>query len=324
MARASKAAVEVQVAVVPVSVRQDGVNGHPTLMGWPEEDGSWTTGALTGTAADTAQRLLTGCLPPGAQLLQPEPRPVSFVEERRRDGTQLTLVYTAALPMALCDPEAPDSDRWVALLHPEEQKSAARRAGDKMITEVPFAVDILTHWRRALEETGAALRFLARHWIVPQLRDVYSAVWGYKQDTASFTKWALKNPGALSPLVDGMKNDDLTQELAETLALASELTHHPHPQASQDTRRPANTSAADMAAWTALSKTLRPSGVGLMVAAGAVPAVVLAGAAAVVAYRSSRRGAPAKTWYTTREPEPERTKLAHSYPPRPAWLGTGF
>ena len=322
MARARSAAVEVQVAVVPVSVRQDGVNGHPTLMGWPEEDGSWTTGALTGTAADTAQRLLTGCLPPGAQLLKPETRPVSFVEDRRRDGTQLTLVYTAALPMALCDPEAPDSDRWVALLHPEEQKSAARKAGDKMITDVPFAVDILTHWRRALEETGAALRFLARHWIVPQLRDVHSAVWGYKQDTASFTKWALKSPGALSPLVDEMKNSDLTEELAETLALASEAVHNP--EASQGARRLADTSAADMAAWTALSKTLRPSGIGLIVAAGAVPAVVLAGAAAVVAYRSSRRGAPAKTWYTTCVPEPERIKLAHSYPPRPAWLGAGF
>jgi hypothetical protein len=320
--RASRAAVQVQIAVVPVSVRQDGVNGNPTLMGWPEEGGSWATGALAGTAADTAHRLMTGCLPPGAQLVRPEPAPIGFLEESRRDGTRLTLVYTAALPMALCDPEAPDSDRWVALLHPEEQKSAARRAGDKMITDVPFAIDVLSHWRRTLEETGAALRFLARHWIAPQLRDVYSAVWGYKQDTASFTKWALRTPGALSPLIERMTGD-LTTDVAETLARASELTQHPEPRPSQDMPAPAATSAADMAAWTALSKTLRPSGVGLMVTSGAVPTVVLAGAAAVVAYRSSSRGAPAKTWYTTRVPEPEKTKLTHSYPPRPGWLGTG-
>jgi hypothetical protein len=323
MPRASRA--QVQVAVAPVSVRQDGVNGNPTLMGWPGKDGSWATGALSGTADGTAQRLLADCLPPGAQLLRLTAVPVGFVEEPQRDGTRLTIVYTAALPMAFCDPEAPDSDRWVALLHPEEQKSAARRAGDKMVTDVPFAIEILHHWRRALEETGAALRFLSRHWIAPQLRDVYSAVWGYKQDTASFTKWALRNPAALSPLADKIKMTDaaLTAELAHTLARASQLTDGSTPPASHDAPAPATTPAVDMAAWTALSKTLKPTGVGLMVTAGGVPTVVLAAAAAVVAYRSSSRGAPAKTWYTTGKPEPEKTKLAHSYPTRPAWLGTG-
>ena len=312
----------VDVTLVPVSVRQDGVDGHPTLMGWPDADGRWATEPVADTPSGTAQRLLARNLPPGAQLLTVNPRPVGFVEQADGSDRRLTLIYTSALPMALCDPEAPDAERWIALLHPEERKSTARQAGSSMVSDAPFARAVLVHWREALEATGAALRFLAGHWTAPQLRDVYSAVWGYKQDTASFTKWAFRSPGAFKPFVQKEESPDLTDAVAEGLYLASELASQGDTdEASQ--KPPSDPSATDRAAWTALSKTLTPGKTGLIVAAGVVPGVVLASAAARVAYRSSSRGAPPKTWYETRESDPEGAMLAHTYPSRPAWLGRG-
>ena len=190
-----------------------------------------------------------------------------------------------------------------------------------MVADAPFASEVLVHWREALEATGAALRFLAGHWTAPQLRDVYSAIWGYKQDTASFTKWALRSPGAFNPFVQKEESPDLTDEVAEGLYLASMASYGDADATSQ--RRQSDPSATDRAAWTALSKTLTPGKTGLIVAAGVVPGVVLASAAARVAYRSSSRGAPPKTWYETRESDPESAMLAHTYPSRPAWLGRG-
>lgn len=325
MAGSSEDRLDVDVAVIPVSVRQHGVSDRPTLMALPGGDGAWASEALVVTAAGTAQRVLAGCLPPGAEILQPErqPSPMTFVEERSRGRARLVLLYTVALPMALCDPQAPDSGRWVPLLRPEAKASEARHVGDAMLAHVPFAIDIVDHWRQALEETGAGLRFLARHWTMPQLRDVYSAVWGYEQDTASFSKWALKRPGALTSLVEELQNRDLTDELAETLAGASELADQAQGSGGRRAQRAAGRSATNMAAWTAVSRSLRPStAVGFSVGGVILPAAVLAATAGLVAYQASTRGPPA-TWYTTLTSQPEQHKLEHIYLPRPAWLGKG-
>jgi hypothetical protein len=324
MSATSQSRVDVDVTVVPVSVRQHGVNDLPTLMAWPNEDGHWISERLTRNATDSASRMLAEALPPGAEILQPmlRPEPVTFLEQEDGESTRLVLLYTVALPMALCDPQAPDSSRWVPLVHPRAKASEAREAGSTMLAKVPYVVDVVDHWRQALEETGAGLCFLARHWTAPQLRDAYSAVWGYEQDTASFSRWALKRPGALMPLVEELQDRDITEELAETLADASELSEQPDEGGLQRVRRAAERSATNMTAWTALSRSLRPStAVGLGVVAGAaLPAAALVGAAALVAYQASTKGPPA-TWYTTVAPEPQNQKLEHLYMPRPAWLG---
>ena len=327
MPQARPTAPSVEVVVIPVSVRQDGPDGRPTLMGWPGLDG-WARKALGRTAAGTAGYVLKKCLPPGAEMLLPQrqPQPVTFAESRGRSGTRLTLLYTVALPMALCDPAVTGSERWLPLLRPEERATDARRVGAAMLVERPFAFEIIDHWRQALEQTGAGLQFLSRHWTLSQLRDVYSGVWGYEQDTASFTKWALKRPGAFSELVQPLEDKDLTPEIAEALATASDAGEGPRGRASSSAR--AAEAATNAIAWTALARGLRPAkSVGLSAGAaalvgGALPVVPIAAAAAAVAYQASTRGAPAN-WYTTATDAPDQHRLEHVYTPRPAWLSAG-
>lgn len=310
-------ALSLEVAVIPVAVRHDGVDHRPTLMAWPAPDGHWTRHSLVGTAASTAQVALQESLPPGAAVLQAQlhPAPITFVEERRR----LVLLYTAALPMALCDPAAPEADRWLPLLAPEAKASDARRIGEGMLADAPFTRSVLNHWRQALEETGAALTFLARHWTVAQLRDVYSAVWGYDQDTASFTKWALRSPGVFKPLQDKLPpNSDLTDELADALADADAFISGPTAGSASRARRPPP--AANKPLWAALSRSIKPTAAtGLGLVKGPLPVAIMAAAAAVVAYQTSTRG-PAPTWYTTAVERPEEHQLEQVYAPRPAWL----
>ena len=326
MAQARAAAPRVEVVVIPVSIRQEGPDGRPTLMGWPGLDG-WARKILGRTAAGTAGYVLKRCVPPGAEMLLPQrqPQPVTFAESRGRSGTRLTLLYTVALPMALCDPAVTGSERWLPLLRPEERATDARRVGASMLGERPFAFEIVDHWRQALEQTGAGLQFLSRHWTLSQLRDVYSGVWGYEQDTASFTKWALKRPGAFSELVQPLEDKDLTPEIAEALAIASDASEESRDSSSPSDR--AVDAAKSAIAWTGLASMLRPAkAVGLSAGSarlvGGVLPVAIAAAAAAVAYQASTRGAPAN-WYTTATDAPDQHRLEHVYTPRPAWLSAG-
>lgn len=311
---------EVQVVVVPVSVRQAGV---PTLVGLQAKGGGWARAPLEGTGRDTAQRVLATSLPPGGTILEVErrrARPATFVEDER-GFAGLTLLYTTALPMAFADPAAPDSDRWFPLVHPRTKAEEARQAGADLLANVPFAHPIVDHWRQSMEDSAGGLLFLSRYWTLPQLRDVYSAVWGYEQDTASFTKWVKPS---LAEAFQEVTDPDLTAELAESLADATEELSGGPDDARQATRAAAR-SAASMAAWHALSSSLRPGhrvglGLGGPVLAGALPLAVVAGAAAVTAYQSSTRGR-APTWYETVAKRPLEHKLQRTYAPRPAWLG---
>lgn len=321
---------EVEVVVVPVAVRQHGWEKRPTLMGWPGEDGTWLRvrprDRADGSADRAAQQLLKDALPPGAEHLLPwedfRAGRVTFLEETVAGRARLTLLYTFALPMALADPEAPQRDRWIPLVKPEPKATEAREVGARMIGEAPHAFEIVDYWRRVLEATAGGLRFLSHYWAMPQLRDVYSAVWGYEQDPAAFSKWAVGRRGALSEAIKAIKDADLTEELARALEGASTASSpdEDRQEATHDLRQAA-TRTATMAAWEALTRTLRsPRGVGLKLGKGSpLPPTVIAGVAALVAYQASTRG-PAPTWYETKVSEPQEHKLERPYTPRPAWL----
>lgn len=322
---------EVEVVVVPVAVCQHGWEERPTLMGWPREDGTWLRGSLDGSADGTVQKLLKGALPPGAgRVLDREDfraDRVTFLEETVAGRARLTLLYTFALPMALADPGLPKHDRWITLVKPEPKATEARQVGARMIGDAPNAFEVVDYWRRVLEATAGGLRFLARYWAMPQLRDVYSAVWGYEQDPAAFSKWAVGRRGALTEAADPVENTDLSDELAEALAKApASLGEDGDEQrtTSQGSGAEPRTPAS-MLAWEALVNTLRsPKGVGLrlsndVVRRPALSVAVVAGVAALVAYQASTRG-PTPTWYKTKVDQPQDHKLERPYTPRPAWL----
>lgn len=322
---------EVEVVVVPVAVRQHGWQERPTLMGWPGEDGTWLRARprdrADGSADGTAQQLLENAHPPGAEHLLEDREDfradrVTFLEETVAGRVRLTLLYTFAFPMALADPGLPEHDRWIPLVKPEPKATEARQVGARMVGEAPNAFEIADYWRRVLEATAGGLRFLAHYWAMPQLRDVYSAVWGYEQDPAAFSKWAVGRRGALTRAAEPIEDADLTQELAKALEDASTSTSpdDDRKEAVHDLRQAA-TRTATMAAWEALTRTLRsPQGVGLRLGKGSpLHPAVIAGVAALVAYQASTRG-PAPTWYETKVSEPQEHKLERPYTPRPAWL----
>jgi hypothetical protein len=310
------------VVVVPVAIRQA---DPPTLVALQGPGGGWACQPLVGTAQGTAQRLLTGVLPPGTDILElsrQRARPATFVEGEA-GNPRLTLLFTLALPMALADDAAPEHDRWTPLVHPRSTATAARVIGGDLLANVPFAHAIVDYWRQSLEETAAALLFVSRYWTLPQLRDVYSAIWGYEQDTASFTSWALGRGGALSDVVAKLEDTDVTDELAAALADAAEAMDADAADRTHAARA-AMRSAASMAAWTALTRSMRsPKAVGLRALGSAatfgIPAAAVVAAAGAVAYQSSARGRAPK-WYRTAVEHPIEHKLKRTYAPRPAWL----
>lgn len=317
-----------QVVVVPVAVQQAGHEGLPTFVGLAEPDGRWAASPLHDRAGSTAQRLLASVLPPAAALLDdrmPLLRPVTF--EEHPDSGGVTLIYTAALPMALT--EAVETvGRWRPLVMPAPSADIARAAGGSAVTDVEHAEVLLEHWREVLEDTAGGLLFLARYWTMPQLRDVYSAVWGYEQDAASFNRWAdPQGGGAFEGVVEPPDKAPaaVTDEIAKVFAIAS---HLPPGMAAGLVAGAAVGYAANaqtLAPWKAVATVLRPKKrVGLAVTQGdgayaAVSKTAMVAAAARVAYQASTRG-PAPDWYTARIEHPHQHRLDKLYLPRPGWM----
>lgn len=323
----------IRVVVVPVSVQQHGWESRPTVVAWPGEEGAWAQDLLEGSAFSTAQGLLAGLLPMSAQLLDPArltPQPVTFMEGSQGWEQGLTLLYTVAVPMALSDPETEHGDQWVALVRPEPTAKEARRKGRDMLADLPYVFEIVDYWRRVLDETAGGLLFLSRYWTKPQLRDIYTAVWGYEQDAAGFTAWAFggrRSGGAFSKVGHRLGHPDITDELAEALADAAAAVDDPDAKAEgRSDRQTAARTAGSMAAWTALAQTLRsPKAVGLRLGglpATVLPAAAVAAAAGMVAYQASARGGQ-PSWYTTTTSDPNRYRLKSVYKPRPGWLDLG-
>lgn len=319
------------VTVVPVAVQQEGHEGRPTFAGLAGADGEWATSPLHGRAGSTAERLLSAVLPPAATFLDRQTlhlRPVTFSEDP--DTGSVTLLYTVALPMALTAAEDAAS-RWRPLVIPAPSADDARSAGDSAVAQVKYAEDLLEHWREVLEDTAGALLFLARYWTMPQLRVVYSAVWGYEQDAASFNRWAdPRRGGALEGVAEFLDEDPptVTEEIAQVFAAASSPTSSIPMLMSSGFTLGAFASGRDvqaLAGWKAVATALRPKKrVGLALTqhdepGAPVSTIAMVAAAARVAYQSSTRG-PAPDWYTASIGDPHEHRLDKLYLPRPGWM----
>lgn len=193
--------VKVYVSVAPVVVVPGTADQPPVLKALVDAGGSWHTRRLHGGPQQAAEALFRESVPalisdlvaPGDQEIQP----VTFAVDEH-DQSAITLIYTVALPMALgaalntcgdaTSPDVPrsdvawrDRDRWRTVCATYPTKDAARDVGSRAISsDVDHMARILDFWRQQLEETAAATCFLAEYFTLPQLRDIYSAVWGYE------------------------------------------------------------------------------------------------------------------------------------------------
>ncbi|WP_157465549.1 hypothetical protein [Cellulomonas sp. Leaf395] len=331
------------VLVVPVSVRD--VAGRSTLVALQTAAGGWARTALESTTprAD-ATKLLEGLLQPVPSELLPHPsrapKPVAFGDGA--DGTPhvgsdaaLTLVYSVAVPMAMAAELGPYSDRWVPLLEPERALEDARKKGSVMIRSAPDAPQlvesILDFWRRQLEETASALTFLAEYWTMSQLRDVYSAVWGYQQDTAGFGRWADpdSSEGAFFGLAhkcDPAEFEKIQAKMAGMLERASDSIGGKHGKAKPGAlalRKLFDDAVTRPGGSKAVGVSL--GGLAGMARASAMPIAggSLAVVAARVAFQPDRRG-PQPKWYQCRSENNANQPLPNGklYTTRPAWMNT--
>jgi hypothetical protein len=325
--------VKVFVSVAPVVVVPGTADQPPTLKAFVAAGGSWHTRRIHDSPQQAAEALFRESVPalisdlvaPDGQQIQP----VTFAVGEH-DQSAITLIYTVALPMALgaalnaysdtAGPDVPrtdvawgDRDRWRTVCATSPNKDAAKDAGSRAIsTDVDHAATILDFWRQQLEETAAATYFLAEYFTLPQLRDIYSAVWGYEQDSSSFNKWvrdaleyraiSLAAP-AESPQSESNKDPDLTDDLLKALGTPAHI-HEPLRRALKRMKF-VGVSRTVIKALGPLAEEFIP-----------LDHVVLAGS--TVAYQSIAQG-PKPTWYRRAVANPSGLRVTSVYPPRPAW-----
>lgn len=328
------------VVTVPVSVRE--VNGRSTLVALKTADGRWASVPLaTDAPRASATDLLESLLPVPKTLLPRQsqtPKPVGFGDGFEGSPSlgadpSLTLVYSVAVPMAMAAELAPGSDRWVPLLEPEDTADRARNKGSVMIKRAPDAPQlveaILGFWRQQLEETACALAFLAEYWTMSQLRDVYSAVWGYQQDPAGFGRWA--DPEAKGSAFSGLARKceeadflDLGTKMTGLLGVASIALGAQQGSAKpevSDLRKFIGDAVVRPGGSTAVGVSLSGASARFIPFAKSIAAGSLAVVAARIAYQPERRG-PEPKWYTnTAQDAPDRPlSNGKVYTSRPAWI----
>lgn len=341
------------VVVLPISVRDDD-SRRPAPYALADEGGDWAWASNPRDPGVAAMDLLAKLIPVPLSSLNPKwlrPLGVTFFADRP-DGSggpgRVTLVYTAAVPLALADPSVTGASRWIPILTPASTSDEASEVGRTMLVDHGIRIgqlleSVLDFWRQSLEETAAALLFLPDYWTMPQLRGIYSAVWGYEQDTAGFARWAItgtsaktRAKGKAAPAFGAAISShvdltDVSERLVQVLEAASatpgEESRGGGPGADTKERPRVGIDYKRL-----VDELRRPAGrtalVGLPLmgaAAGLVGALLptnaLVAAAARVAYQPNRQGQE-PAWFRTVADQPDNHRLERLYLPRPGWKRT--
>lgn len=247
-------------------------------------------------------------------------QPVEFVDR----GKQLVLIYTLSLPTGWT--EVPTlSDRWVRLCETQPTRAAARSLGRTQIADersAPYAGLILDHWRQLLEETPAVLSFLAPYFTLAQVRDVYSAVWGYEQDATHWGTWANKNKNLEGVAYKSIDPADVREGFRQLLD---------HPQWQDISGMTAAASAPLIEGpqenrWTGTSRAALGG-----VAASLIPGAALGALTSAVAHQMVKPRGNASQWSQALLTRMDlydpwgmpRIQLKSVYSPRPTWQYAG-
>lgn len=243
-----------------------------------------------------------------------EPAEVSFDSQPASSGSQLTLIYSIVLPVALADPDAPGAEGWIPLVESGGSQTQARRRGSDLLRNEPYGKRLAEYWREELEEETRLFAFLPRYFTGRQARDVYSAFWGYEQDPDGFATWS-----GIGQNKEGVYSDHIEdQDLGEGDLLPAQV----HAVLKADS---ANTLGGSDAAATLLCESASNGAVGLWPRSRAVGSATetalmpLLAAASLVAYQRTSRG-PKPNWYKRKAAKPCVERLERLYAPRAVWV----
>lgn len=220
---------------------------------------------------------------------------VGFFSAAGKAGLSIELLYTTAIPWCL---DTPPGEGWRALpLGAQAPGAAGRRA---------FAVR--EAWHRLAQETADGLALLPQHFTIPEMQDVYRAIWGLR-DLPNFHRWVLGN------------NEGMVAEVAPSEREAAE----------REAKRRANATAAaeamlggaGKAAAFGLASLVPAAGVRMGLAAGPLAPLALVAAGSTLAYRNYLRSRPTDAQERGRPPKHYKRgrldKLRASFGPRPVW-----
>lgn len=317
----------------------------PALLALTDDAGQWRRRVIDADPEGALDSLLEA-LPDGyrdiLEFNEISPQPVTFVDETQTDG-RVSLIYSIALPSAVAELLAGDDARWVPLVWPARTFSEAKERGPAMInTDLPYTYAVLDFWRQSLEETTAAFAFLPQYFTIRQLREIYSAVWGYEQDFNAFKNWALDvtfweerpKPGTLGSYLEdvgtaipgfdvaGASSDDTRAFRVD--ADGEVIVDLPGDPAAAERlqQRLKIARAASVLAGGAAGAAATTVALPVLAAAGPALAVSYVTGAAIHSYlRATSTAGKKPTWYMRKSQRPVvHDRFAKVYSPRPAWM----
>lgn len=185
-------AVRVEQVVVVLGVTA--VARRPVLIGLRDSDGDWPSGAWSNDddLGSSARRIMAEALAcrtsPAAGrsdvdrlTATMDVHSAGFLPPDQPDAA-LRLIHTAALPLPA---GLLDWDRWTEV---------STAAGND-----PVGMMARQDWVGRAAVTDDALEFLPEYFTIPDLRDVYQALWGLPLVDGNFHRWVQLNPGLLRP-----------------------------------------------------------------------------------------------------------------------------
>lgn len=309
------ALMRVEVVLVPVSVQLGSVL---RVVGFREGD-QWARRSVADGADKTAAALVDE-LPAEyrhvVDKLGVTPARVTFDEREAIGGSQLTLIYSIALPAPLADPDVPGADRWIPLLESGGSQAQAKERGWGLLRKGDtYGKTAVEYWREELEEETRLFVFLPRYFTARQARDVYSAFWGYEQDPDGFATWS-----GIGPKKEGGVYSDYIED-GKLLRDGELLPAHVEAALEADST---GTLGGEFGA-TLLCERASDRAVGLWPrseAVGSAPQEALSpllAAASLVAYQRPRPG-PKPSWYKRKADKPCEKRLTSLYMPRAVWM----
>lgn len=240
------------------------------------------------------ERLLYGA---GLELdgLNLKTHEVGFFTATGQAGLSVELLYTAAIPWCL---DAPPGEGWRALpLGAQAPGATGRRA-----------IAVREAWHRLAQETTDALALLPQHFTIPEMQDVYRAIWGLR-DLPNFHRWVLGN------------NEGMVAEVATSEREAAE--REAQRRASAAAAAGAMVGGAGAAAAFGLASLVPAPGVRVGMAAGPLAPLALVAAGSTLAYRNYLRRRPTDAQERGRPPKYYKRgrldMLRASFGSRPVW-----